>query len=152
MTVEVVTTEPGWLAAVRRHVGMPELPPAIPAALDVVWAFVREAGLTTNHNVLVYDGDLTAEAGTEVWFGVQVAEPFEPPADSEVACLELPAVRAGHAVHRGPYDQVGVTHTAVRDHLAAEDLARTGRSWDVYGDWSDDPDELMTDVYHQVAG
>ena len=57
MQYEVVlaTVGAGRIAAVREHVTPADIGQRFGPALDQVWAFVREAGFTTGHNVFVYD-------------------------------------------------------------------------------------------------
>jgi len=51
-------------------------------------------------------------------------------------------------VHRGPYDGLDSAHRAVRDWCLANGHAMTGTRWEIYGDWTDDPEELETEVYY----
>ena len=54
------------------------------------------------------------------------------------------------AVHRGDYAEMGRTHQAVNDFIAANGLVRLGPSWEIYGHWREDPSELETEIYYLV--
>jgi effector-binding domain-containing protein len=78
-----------------------------------------------------------------------VTAPFED--TSTVYCSSLPASRAAHAIHYGPYSQLGRAHAALREWCVDRGLSITGVNWEVYGDWNDDPSLLRTDVYYLWA-
>jgi effector-binding domain-containing protein len=70
-------------------------------------------------------------------FGVEVARSFETSGEVyEVAT----------AVHIGGYDRLSETHGAIRAWTQAHQRVLAGRSWEIYGDWSDDPSRLETTV------
>ena len=112
---------------------------------DRVYAFLGTSGMQhAGINVTLYlDGQISVEAG------VIVEAPFEDTAT--VFCSSLPAGRAAHAVHYGPYSQLGSAHDAVQSWCRDQGLVTTGVSWEVYGHWNDDPSLLRTDVYWLVA-
>jgi effector-binding domain-containing protein len=150
-SVDVVDVVPTVLAVRDGAATIAELSTTILRLLDDVWAFIREAGdLDPGHNVVVYRGDPSAgPAPIEV--GVQVSRRFEPPPSSAVRCSELPAGRAAHVKHIGPYDAMAPAYAAIavwaRD--GGHEFARG--SWEVYGDWTDDPAQLETDIYVLLA-
>ena len=43
-------------------------------------------------------------------------------------------------------------HDAIHQWVSAQGHKLTGASWEVYGDWSDDPTQLRTDIYYQLKG
>ncbi|MBI5087401.1 MAG: GyrI-like domain-containing protein, partial [Actinobacteria bacterium] len=110
-----------------------ELPALWPVLLGEVWAFLgpRPALRGDGHNVMLYR---PAEVGGEVdvEIGVQVAKPFM--ATGRVVPSVLPATATATAVHRGPVDQIGAAHDAVRAWCAANDHQLSGTSWEIYGD------------------
>ena len=145
--VDVVMVEPG-LAAVRDgRATRAQLAATIRRLLDDVWVHIRASGeLVPAHNVVVYRGDLDAgPAPIEV--GVQVGRRFDGSADSGVVCAELPSGAAAHVVHRGPYDSMAPAYAAVGAWARAGGHRFAGVSWEVYGDWSEDPGQLRTDIY-----
>ena len=142
MQYEVVlaTRGAGRIAAVREHVTPADIGQRFGPALDQVWAFVREAGLTTGHNVFVYDDT----APGVIQFGVQVDEEF---ADGAVVvCSETPAGTIATTTHVGPYAELGGAHSAVRAWCLDEGRPIAGPFWEIYGDWDDDPTKLETEV------
>jgi effector-binding domain-containing protein len=66
-----------------------------------------------------------------------------------VTAAATPAGRAAVTAHWGPYDRLGDAYAALAAWLAARGLA-SRLQWEVYGDWSDDPAKLRTDVYHLI--
>jgi effector-binding domain-containing protein len=149
--VDVVDVAATVLAVRDGTVTIAELSTTIPRLLGDVWAYIREAGdLDPGHNVVVYRGDPNVgPAPIEV--GVQVARRFEPPPSSAVRCSELPAGRAAHAKHIGPYDAMAPAYTAIMVWARDGGHEFGGGSWEVYGDWTDDPAQLETDIYVLLA-
>ena len=145
--VEVRTIAAQPIVVAPRSVDPSEVSSAIVPALDAVWQFVRAEGLETGHNVAIYqaagDGQLAA------WFGVEVTSPFE--GTCSINCSYLPMGKAAVAVHKGPYDRIGATNQAIRAWCAEQGLALSGTSFEIYGDWTEDPDELETTIAYQLA-
>ena len=48
----------------------------------------------------------------------------------------------------GPYDQLGAAHGAILAWCREHGHAIAGVNWEVYGDWSDKPEEVRTDVFY----
>ena len=136
------------LAAVRRHVAIGEIGAAWKPALDKVWEFLRsQPGLRTDgHNVFLYHHPARRDQPMDVDFGVEVAREFEPA--GEVYGTETPAGTAAVAVHVGPYDRIKEAHDAIHAWRAANDREFAGKSWEIYGDWSDDPSKLETTIMY----
>ena len=136
------------LAAVRRQVRIGEIGAAWKPALDQVWAFLRsQPGLRTDgHNVFLYHHPSRRDAPMDVDFGVEVSRAFEP--SGEVRPVETPAGEVAMAVHVGPYERLKETHDAIHAWAAENHRAIGGQSWEIYGDWSDDPGKLETTVMY----
>jgi hypothetical protein len=148
MDVTVQTVQARTLAAVRRRVKPGEVGAAWRDALDQVWTFLRAHPelRRDGHNVFIYTmrGD-----HLECEFGVEVVRAFDPV--GEVICTATPSGRAATAVHVGGYDQLHRAHDAIRAWRAREACTFTDTSWEIYGDWSDDPAKLETTVCYQLA-
>ena len=69
-------------------------------------------------------------------------------AEGEVHAAETPAGEAAVAVHVGSYDRMKETHDAIHAWRAANNRAFAGKSWEIYGDWSDDPAKLETTIVY----
>jgi hypothetical protein len=82
-------------------------------------------------------------------FGVQVIRPFE--RSGEVFSTETPAGRVATALHIGPYTRIGEAHQAI--HAWAKDNAVkfAGKSWEIYGDWSNDESTLETRIEYLLS-
>jgi effector-binding domain-containing protein len=144
--IERRRVETQLLAAVRRRMRAADIPKGFREPLDKVWAFLgRHPGLRTDgHNVFLYRHDMDAGGAMTIDFGVQVARSFE--TADEVACVMTPKGEAAATLHRGPYNQLGDAHHAVHEWIAKNGRRVGGSSWEIYGDWSDDPAKLETEV------
>ena len=113
--------------------------------LEPVWAFIRaNPGLRTDgHNVAIY-WDEAGEGSIEV--GVQVVRAFE--ATDAVVNSATPGGLVATTAHFGPYSELGPAHQAVRAWCKTKGYELAGPFWEVYGDWSDDPATLRTDVFY----
>jgi effector-binding domain-containing protein len=149
---EVVKVEmpPHTLAAVRETVKLSDLAEKIAPLLGEVWDFIKASDISmTGHNVIVYssegrgaDGELSFDA----LFGVEVRGVFNP--TRRVIDAATPGGPTAKTIHMGPYSELPRAHDAVRRWCAANGQRMAGANWEVYGDWSDDPAQLRTDVYY----
>jgi effector-binding domain-containing protein len=139
------------LAAVRRKIRLQETGRAWRPALDKVWEFLRQhPGLRTDgHNVFLYHHPANREDPMDVDFGVQVTRSFE--RSGEVFSAETPAGKIASALHIGPYEQLGRAHQAIHSWAAANKITFAGKSWEIYGDWTDDPTKLETRVEYLLS-
>jgi effector-binding domain-containing protein len=143
--VQVEEVGPRVLAAARGSATRANLGPTIIRLLDQVWPVLRAQGLRTDHNIVVYHGGLhDIEAGVEV-VGGQLAE------TDVVKQARTPAGLVATVSHFGDYAAVGAAYAALERHCQEHKLARTPISWEVYGDWSDNPAEQRMDVYWLLA-
>ena len=148
LDVSVRTVVPIKLAAVRRQVMIGGVGAAWRRALDKVWDLLRATpGLRTDgHNVFLYHHPARRDLPMDVDFGVEVVRTFEP--QGEVRSVETPAGEAAGAVHVGPYDRIKDAHDAIHAWRAANHREFAGTSWEIYGDWSDDPAKLETTILY----
>ncbi|HMF44340.1 MAG TPA: GyrI-like domain-containing protein [Polyangia bacterium] len=139
------------IAAVRRRVKIGEVGTAWRPALDEVWAFLRAHRelRTDGHNIFVYHHPASRDAPMDVDFGVEVVRTFERAGD--VAPAQTPAGEIATAVHVGGYDQLHRAHDAIHAWRAQTGRTFAGTSWEIYGDWSDDPSKLETTVCYLLA-
>lgn len=138
-TVSVRSVPSMKLAAVRRKVAVGGVGAAWRPALDKVWEFLRaHPGLRTDgHNVFLYHHPARPDLPMDVDFGVEVVRTFEP--EGEVRPAESPAGQVAVAVHVGPYDRIKESHDVIHAWRAANNRTFAGKSWEIYGDPSDDP-------------
>jgi effector-binding domain-containing protein len=114
-------------------------------SLDKVYASVKVGHVRQNgQNVMVYrprqDGQVDIECG------VEAAAKFEP--FGEVVYSETPLGRAVTMAHIGPYRRLGVSHAAIVSWSRQNGHSLAGVSWEIYGDWDEDPAKLRTDIFH----
>ncbi len=134
-------------AVVAQTTTWKEFPNVWGPLLDQVYRFVRSrAELATGdgteqwQNVMLYKDDRP-----DVEVGVLVTGSFQ--AEGPVIASELPAGEVATATHRGDYAQLGISHNAVRDHVAAHGRELAGPRWEIYGHWRADPSQLETEVF-----
>jgi hypothetical protein len=111
--------------------------------LDQVWPLLREQGARTGHNVVIYrpgaGDELVIDAGVEVDGGFTPRGGVQP--------VDTPAGEAAAVTHYGDYADLGAAYEALERWCAESGRHPAGVSWEVYGDWSDDPASRRTDVY-----
>lgn len=117
-------------------------------ALDQVWKFLgTQPGLRTDgRNIFLYHHPAARNLPMSVDFGVEVTRDFEP--SGEVRPTETPAGEAAAAVHIGSCDRLNEAHDAIHAWAQANNRGFAGKSWEIYGDWSDDPSKLETTVVY----
>lgn len=143
--VEVKSSRPQLIAAVRARVRIGEVGRAWKPALDQVWAFLRaDSGLKPGHNLFLYHHPARRDEPMDVDFGVEVDRRFE--AAGAVRCVETPPGDIAWTRHVGPYDRLGAAHDAVHAWCAAHGRKIGGASWETYGDWNNDPAKLETTI------
>ena len=141
--VRTELTVPRTLAAVRAVTTPQRLSIEIIRLLDQVWPLLREQGVRTGHNVVIYrpgeGGDLFIDAGVEVPDGFT--------ARGGVRLVDTPAGEAAATTHYGDYSGLSAAYGALEQWCAASSRRPAGTNWEVYGDWDDDPARRRTDVY-----
>ena len=139
--VDVVSAQTATMAVARATLPLEQISGKILQLFDLVYAFLETAKVKqAGHNIAVYLNNVV-----DLEVGVPVTAPFEDTAT--VYCSSLPAGKAAHTVHYGPYSLLGGAHDAVLQWCEDRGLALTGVSWEIYGHWNDDPSLLRTDVY-----
>ena len=144
--VHVVSEDPRPLAAVRATTTQGQLGTDIVRLLDLVWPVLRGQGAATGHNVVVYrearDGLLTVDVGVEVPSGFTASGQVQPAA--------TPAGESVTTAHYGEYSELGRAYGAIERWCAEHQRQPSGVSWEVYGDWAEDPAQRRTDIYLQL--
>jgi effector-binding domain-containing protein len=148
--VVVETARAELVAAVRAKVSVGNIARAWKPALDQVWAFLRaNGGLRPRHNLFLYHHPAHRDEAMDIDFGVQVERAFD--REGQVECVETPAGEVARTVHVGPYEQLGDAHLAIQAWCAANNRMIAQASWEIYGDWSDDPALLETTIKYLLA-
>jgi effector-binding domain-containing protein len=141
--IEVETVAEQWIAAARERTTVQRVAQDILRLSEAPWGLIRERPelRRDGHNVAVY----WAEGGeVSVEVGVQVVSRFEP--TERVVCSATPGGLVARAAHFGPYAELGAAHRAVNAWCKSQGRVLAGHSWEIYGDWHDDPAKLRTDV------
>lgn len=149
-TVHVELVSPRLLAAVGREVAAGRVGDVWRPALDQVWAFLRtQPGLRTDgHNIFVYHHPKDG-APTKADFGVEVTREFE--ASGEVRPVLTPGGEVAVAKHVGPYGGLAEAHRAIHEWVRENGRSLAGTSWEIYGDWNEDPAKLETLVLYLLC-
>ena len=152
MNYEVVveTARAELIAAVRATVLISEIARAWKPALDQVWVFLKRNGeLDPGHNLFLYHHPGHRNEPMKIDFGVQVARPFG--REGNVQCIETPTGEVARTVHVAPYDRLGDAHNAIHAWCAANNRKIAQASWEIYGDWNDNPSLLETTIKYLLA-
>lgn len=145
--VTFVQVDPRPTAVVAQTTTWADFPNLWGQLLGEVYGFVQSrADLATGsaaemwENVMLYK-----DQRPDVEVGVLVAASFE--SEGRVIASELPGGEVATAIHRGDYAQLGVTHDAVRERVAAHGHELAGPCWEIYGHGRADPSEQETEVF-----
>lgn len=150
--VQICEVPQQTFAAVRGQANARTIGDRIIALLSEVWDVLKDTGIKqTGHNVVLYSDEaskalLRTEDEVPIEVGVQIAIPFE--RTGRVVCAAIPGGTVATVVHLGPYQQLPEAHTTVREWCAEHGHALAGPSWEIYGHWVENPDELRTDVFY----
>jgi len=73
----------------------------------------------------------------------------------EVVRSATPGGTVASVTYLGPYGGLGSAHKAICDWCKAGDCRLAGPNWEIYGhwqrEWNDDPSQIRTDVFYQLA-
>jgi effector-binding domain-containing protein len=145
--VRFVKVDPRPTAVVAQTTTWTEFPELWGQLLSEVYSVVRgRSDLATGtggerwQNMMLYK-----DQRPDVEVGVLVSGSFE--SQGRVIASELPGGEVATAIHRGDYAQLGVTHDAVRQHVAAEGRELAGPCWEIYGHGRADPSQQETEVF-----
>lgn len=143
--ITVKRVEEQTIAAAKQRTSFKKISREIGDLLRRPWALIhQQPGLRTDgDNVAIYWVE-SGEGSIEV--GVQVVRKFED--TDEVVCSATPAGMAATTAHLGPYNQLRAAHDAIRQWCGSNGRTFVLPFWEVYGDWSDDPTKLRTDVFY----
>jgi len=141
--VNAESADPRPLAAIRATTTPQQLGADIIRLLDQVWPLLREQGVRTGHNVVIYHAGSGAELTVDV--GVEAFSDFT--ARGEVRPASTPSGEAATVAHYGEYSDMGGAYGALDQWCRDNGRRPAGVNWEVYGDWDDDPAKRRTDVY-----
>jgi len=143
---QIIDLEPLFGAGIEVYSKWPDLVPTIRATFDRLY----KAGALApghGHNFILYS-DETKEGGT-LLVGVLDRQPGG--ADPDVKAAHVPGGRVITAAHWGDYAHMRTTYDVLHAEVKAKALKRIWKSLEVYGDWSDDPAKVRTDLYLYLA-
>ena len=142
--MEIREVESLPLAIVRTSCAAGEFGAVIPPAYDQLYGELGKQGVQpAGPNVVVYP-----DCVFNLEVGVVVSPDFQGAGTLERS--DTPAGRAVVLRHQGPYDQLPAAHRRLHDWCTAEGKPIDGYNWEVYGDWDDDPSNLVTEVFYRL--
>jgi effector-binding domain-containing protein len=148
--VIVEVAHPLPIAAVRATVPIRGVAQAWKPALDQVWTFLKKnGGLQPSHNVFLYHHPSRRDEPMDIDFGVQLARVFD--SVGNILCVETPSGEVAGTIHVGPYDKLGEAHNAIHAWCAANKRRISATSWEIYGDWNDNPALLETTIKYLLT-
>lgn len=109
----------------------------------MVWPVLHGQEVRTGHNVVVY---YPGQGGTfPIVAGVEVFTDF---ADhGEVRPASTPSGDTAATAHYGEYSDMAGPYEALEQWCKDNGRRAAGVSWEICGDWDDDPVKRRTDVY-----
>ena len=146
--ITIQTVAARQLLARRTRSSWPAVGVTARPEMDALWGVIRGAGLRHDHNVWIYSDPTPDDVAMTI--GVEILGDFDAPADFVKA--HTPTGLAAHLTFMGDYSGLRDAHDAVRRFIEDSPYEGTGRTWEVYGDWQDDPNLRRTDIYHEVTG
>jgi len=143
---QIIDLAPQSGAGIEVVVSRAQLGPSLQQAFDRI----HQPGALApghGHNFILY------HEGTpdEIRMTVGVLDRVPGGADAEVKPVHSPGGRVITAAHRGDYSQMKVTYGGLYADAKARGLKLTPLSMEVYGDWSEDPAKVRTDLYLYLA-
>jgi hypothetical protein len=144
---KLVSVSPVILALTQEELPRSQISVRIRGMFDIVYRWLRDAPVRqAGHNYALYDQ--CSPRSLRVQVGFPVSERF---VDTDlVKCVTLGPGRAAHAVHVGPYGDLHSTYALLHAWCSQHELSLTGQSWEVYGDWTEDPSKLETELFLRV--
>ena len=139
---------------VLRQAVQSELSQVIPAACGFVWQHIKANGVPGGEMTALYlDCVMHVEVGAIIHTDARDAATGLRPAqaDDTIFYSELPAGEVVMVSHWGNYSGITAAHMALQEWCAANAVATTGITWEIYGHWSDDESKLRTDIVYQLA-
>jgi effector-binding domain-containing protein len=142
--VRLTSADPIAFAAASSRVASGEVPKTIPVLLSRVYDHlnarkIHHAGV----NIVLYHpegaGQYVMDAGVRV--------DGEVGAGGGVRAATTPGGRVATAAYWGPFSGLPEVHRRIRDWCTANGHMPAGTNWEIYGHWSDDPNEQRTDVF-----
>lgn len=142
----IVDLEPLFGAGIEAYSTWPDLTATIRSTFDRLY---KPGALAPGHghNFILYS-DETKEGGT-LLIGVLDRQPGR--ADPDVKAAHVPGGRVITATHWGDYAQMRTRYDVLHAEVKAKGLKRIWKSLEIYGDWSDDPAKVRTDLYLYLA-
>lgn len=140
--IEVLETGSQAIVGVPRHVTFgPSLNKIIGQALDVVYKGLPP-GPWPGNNVILYspDGDNSAD--------LIIGRHYDGPVPDGLIGAALPAGTAAHLRHVGDVSRRHATHKAIHRWMRERGHKTVGLNWEIYGDWHEDPEQRVVDVYY----
>lgn len=153
MTVEVTRRQldPCPALIIRRKTSHTDIAKTIGEILPKVFAYAQQHGLPFAgppfvRYIEMARGSMTIEGGMPLAVAGKT--------DGEIEAIELPGGPAAIAIHAGPYDTLGETHTAVDAWITAQGAKAAGAPWESYvtdpGE-KPDPKDWRTEVIYPLA-
>lgn len=125
---------------------------AMGAAFGTAFGFLSNADITPlSPPISVY----TEMPGKRMTFrcGFFVSPEDAAKAAGDVSSDQIPACKALHALHIGPYMNMNQTHGALWAHAKSKGMASSMPVWEIYIDHPEETasDQLRTEIYHSLA-
>ncbi len=108
-------------------------------AMDETWQKVRANQIHTQGiNHILYSQNTSVFAGVEIEGDI--------PATAGLEQMDIHFPRYTYYRLSGPYDQIPAAYEQIDKEITKRKLNRTGNSMEIYGHWSEDPQQLVTEI------
>lgn len=144
--MHVIDLVPQSGAGIEVVVPRAQLGPALQQAFDRIY---KPGALAPGHGhnfILYHEG-----TPSEIRMTVGVLDRTPGGGDPDVKAVHVPGGRTITAAHWGDYARMKTTYDALHAEVQAKGLKLTPLSLEIYGDWSEDPSKVRTDIYLFLA-
>lgn len=143
---QIIDLAPMYGAGIEVYSKWSDLAPTIKAAFDRLY---KPGALAPGHghNFILYSNE--TNVGGMLTVGVLDRQPGG--ADPDVKAAHIPGGRVITTAHMGDYALMRGTYDLLHAEVKAKGLRRIWRSLELYGDWSEDPAKVKTDIYLYLA-
>ena len=142
----VIQTAPARLVVAEKTIPFGTVPDHIIGLFDVLHCWLAQGG----HSHMAHNHAIYEVAGDQLLMRVGI--PFAGPVvDDQVYAFELPGAEVAYVRHTGDYALLHEVSLKLIGFIRNSGREPGTRSWEVYGDWHEDPNQRVTDVYMTMA-
>jgi len=136
--------DPTPIIFVKAETPRESLGEAIRDSLGVLWERVRNQKIEgAGRNLIIYDD--FKDGLLHIRAGIKLADNH---GLSESQIGWTPSGKAAVCIHTGDYTGIPLANKAIEEYCAENKMEKDCVSWEVYGHWTEDPNQLTTEVIY----